>query len=170
MSSSRPTRAIRPSVWLRDASEVISLSGSQAGGSVVGRSLKSGTEHQRGQGSVSGTAPPIVLGDNWRQSTGRVEPVFLEDLDQWSSVLVDDSTSYVQLRDAQCQLEAVRNRESYTQQVLTAQFNDRRNLLSAMIEGVKGKLAASKMVLEEDLDEEGQTVEVLKKKRGGAKQ
>ncbi len=172
VSASRPARIVKPPARLRDASEVVSVLGSQTGASDVARSSKvAETSRQGARNSAGLVGPsPMILGDNWHQPTGRVEPVFFEELDRWSAILEDEGASYVRLRDAQSQLEAIRDRETFTQQVLTGQFNDRRNLLSAMIEGVKDKLASSKMVLEEGVDDDGQVVEVLKRKRGGAKQ
>jgi hypothetical protein len=165
----RPARTIKTPARLRDSAEVVLVSGPQVGTPGPSKVVETG---RRGVVEASGASayPRFALGDNWSQPTGRIEPVFFEDLDQWSEILLDDHATFVQLRTAQSQLEAIRDRETGAQQVLTAQFNDRRGLLSAMIEGVRSKATRSSLELDESQDEEGQTVEVLKKKRGGAKQ
>ena len=138
-----------------------------------------GSQSGRPRGSGPSTGPqtaqgtlPVSLGDNWEQPRGLVEPVFFQSLDRWSAIVEgeEEDVSYVSLREAQSQLEALRDDEARVQAGLLARFNARREVMTMMVETIRGRLDRSKMEVVESENADGEVVELLQRKRGGAKQ
>lgn len=151
----RRSRTVRAPARFDDESEVVLAQRSRSG-------------RQRGSGPSTGTKAgqrqlPVSLGDNWKQPSGFVEPVFFQDLDRWSAIVEGKDASFISLREAQSELEALRDDEARVKARFLTRFNARRQVLTMMVETVKEKLARSKMEVVESDNEDGGTVEVLKK-------
>ena len=89
--------------------------------------------------------------------------MFFQDLDRWSAIVEGKDASFISLREAQSELEALRDDEARVKARFLTRFNARRQVLTMMVETVKEKLARSKMEVVESDNEDGGTVEVLKK-------
>ena len=106
---------------------------------------------------------PVSLGDNWEQPRGLVEPVFFQSLDRWSTIVEgeEEDVSYVSLREAQAQLEALRDDEARVQAGLLSRFNARREVMTMMVETIRERLDRLRMEVVESENADGEVVDIM---------
>jgi hypothetical protein len=173
--ATRPIRKSKPPQRFAVTSTVPSVTVSPANpqrtSSTATGSLKAVGSNRQAPRGVIGTnvVQPSELEGSWRRPTGRVEQIFVEDLDVWTELLRDEDPSFLRLKTAIMELKAIQDREVGVGQAMVTLLKDRNQFISAIITGLEETAGHLEMGIVVTEDENEAEVRVVRDKVGGGK-